>query len=143
MINSFDNYLRLGKAKRKTPDPEEAMALLIQSQERLSYIGGKEISDKTAKFVLQDAYESIREAAQSLMSMRGFKPYSHEATISFIKEIYKSNFSEEDIHKFDNFRELRNNSVYKAARVFKEDANSCLLFAKDFVKKVGPLIKKK
>lgn len=143
MINSFENYLRLGKVKKKTPDYEEAKALFEQSKERMEYTKLKDINQKTAKFVLQDSYEAVREAAQSLMSINGFKPYSHEATISFIKKFYSSNFSEEEIYKFDHFRQLRNNSVYKAAKVMESDAKSSILFAKNFIHKVQPLLNKK
>ena len=141
MINSFKNYLEDGKAKRKTPDPEEAKSLLEKSQNRLEYIKLKKITNKTATFILEDAYEAIREAAQSLMSIKGFKPYSHEATIAFIKDFYKLEFNKEYIHKFDHFRKLRNDSVYKAVSITKSDAESSLLFAKKFVKKVKSLQK--
>ena len=141
MINSFNNYLEDGKAKKKTPDPEEAKSLLEKSQNRLEYIKLKKITNKTATFILEDAYEAIREAAQSLMSIKGFKPYSHEATIAFIKDFYKLEFNKEYINKFDHFRKLRNNSVYKAVSVTKGDAESSLLFAKKFVKKVKSLQK--
>ena len=79
MINSFENYLKLGKVKRKTPDFEEAKALFTQSKERMEYTQLKDINQKTSKFVLQDSYEAAREAAQSLMSIHGFKPYQKEA----------------------------------------------------------------
>jgi uncharacterized protein (UPF0332 family) len=131
MINSFQNYLKLGKIKRKTPDAEEAKALIGKAMDRLEYTKGRFVDDKTAKFVLEDSYEAAREAAQALMSVKGFKPYSHEATISFIREFY--DFNEEDIYKFDRFRQLRNDSVYKAIKIEKADADSCLLFASRFV----------
>jgi len=140
MTDSFENYLKLGKIKRKTSDYEEAKALFEQSKERMEYTGLKDINQRTAKFVLQDSYEAAREAAQSLMSVHGFKPYSHEATISFIKKFYGSSFSEEEIYKFDHFRQLRNNSVYKAAKVMEEDAKSCILFARKFINKVQFLL---
>ena len=143
MINSFENYLKIGKVKRKTPDFEEAKALLEKSENRLSYTNIKDTNEKTAQFVLEDAYEAIRESAQALMSVKGFKPYSHEATISFIKEFYKSDFNDEEIHKFDRFRQLRNDSVYKAAPVSSEDAKSSVLFARNFIDKVKLLLSKK
>ncbi|MBW2976932.1 HEPN domain-containing protein [Candidatus Woesearchaeota archaeon] len=143
MISPFENYLETGKVKRKTPDYEEAKALFEQSKERMDYTKLKDISQKTAKFVLQDSYEAVREAAQSLMSIHGFKPYSHEATISFIKKFYSADFSEEEIHKFDHFRQIRNNSVYKAAKVMEEDAKSSIFFAKKFIQKVQILLNKK
>lgn len=143
MINSFENYLKQGKIKRKTPDFEEAKALLEKSENRLSYTKEKQTDEKKAQFILEDAYEAIRESAQALMSVKGYKPYSHEATISFIKEFYKSDFSDEDVHKFDRFRQLRNNSVYKAAPVSTEDAKNSVLFAMNFIGKVKSLLSKK
>lgn len=141
MINSFDNYLKLGKAKRKTPDFEEARSLFEKAISRLEYTKPKEINNKNAQFVLEDSYESIREAAQALMSIKGFKPYSHEATISFIKEFYGSDFTEEEVYKFDRFRKLRNGSVYMAKPIIDEDAKSSMLFAIEFINKVRLLLK--
>lgn len=141
MINSFNSYLKLGKAKKKTPDSEEAKSLLEKAKNRLEYTKSREVDDKTSQFVLEDAYEAIRESAQALMSVKGFKPYSHEATISFIKEFYSSNFDEGELHKFDRFRQLRNDSVYKAKPVSNEDAKDSFLFATKFVNKVKLLLK--
>jgi len=142
MISSFNHYIQTKKVKRKTPDPEEAKALLQQAQERLTYAASKTFNDKTAKFVLEEAYEAMREAIQSLMSAKGFKPYSHEATISFLKEFYNDIFSEEESNKLDYFRNLRNDSVYKAAPITKEEAKAILSFAPPFIKKIIKIGKK-
>ena len=143
MINSFANYLKGGYVKKKTPDLEEAKALLEKAKNRIEYTKSKEINDKTSQFVLEDAYEAARESAQALMSIKGFKPYSHEATIAFIKEFYSSNFNQEEVYKFDRFRQLRNDSVYKAKSVTNEDAKSSVLFAVEFINKVNLLLKSK
>ena len=142
MINSFKNYLNIGYIKKKTPDSEEAKALLEKAKNRIGYTESREINDKTSQFVLEDAYEAIRESAQALMSVNGFKPYSHEATISFIKEFYSSHFNEEELHKFDRFRQLRNDSVYKAKIVNNEEAKASILFAIEFINKVNSLLNK-
>lgn len=142
MINSFKNYLNGGYVKRKTSDSEEAKALLEKAKNRLEYTKSREVNDKTSQFVLEDAYEAIRESAQALMSIKGFKPYSHEATIAFIKEFYSSDFNEEEVHKFDRFRQLRNDSVYKAEIISNQDAKSSVLFAVEFINKVRLLLTK-
>lgn len=67
------------------------------------------------------------------MSKKGFKPYSHEATLSFIKEFHGDIFSQEDVANFDHFRVLRNDSVYRAVKVTPEDAQECIRFATGFV----------
>ena len=141
MINTFKNYLNSGYVKKKTPDSEEAKALLEKAKNRLEYTKSREVNDKTSQFVLEDAYESIRESAQALMSIKGFKPYSHEATISFVKEFYNSDFSEQELRRFDRFRQLRNDSVYKAKPVTSEDAKSSVEFAAEFINKIKSLLK--
>ena len=141
MINKFDYYIKLGKVKKKTPDFEEAKSLFEKAVNRLEYTKSKEISNKNAQFVLEDSYESVREAAQALMSIKGFKPYSHESTISFIKEFYILDFTEEEVYKFDRFRKLRNDSVYMAKPIINEDAKSSVSFAIGFINKVKLLLK--
>lgn len=126
--------MKSGKVKNKTIDPEEARALLEQAEDRLEFIKNNKVTDKSAKFIFEAAYEAIRESAQSLMSMKGHKPYSHEATISFVKENH--DFTEEEIAKFDYFRKLRADSVYRAVTIVEDDAKECLEFAKKFVGKV-------
>ena len=86
MIQPFEWYLKLGKAKKKTPDTEEAHALLTKAQKRVNYIERQTLTSDSAQFIFEDTYEALREASQSFMSIHGYKPYSHEATISFLHE---------------------------------------------------------
>lgn len=140
MINSFNSYLKIGRVKRMTPDPEESKALLRKAVKRLEYTKSKDISDDNAQFIFEDAYESAREAAQALMSVKGFKPYSHEATISFVKETHPSHFGGEDVNDFNQFRQMRNDSAYKAIIITKEDAKRCLRFAERFIGKAKRIL---
>lgn len=112
-----------------------AKSLLEKAEKRIKFIKKSEISEDSAQFILEECYEALRESAQSLMTLKGYKPYSHEATISFVREFYS--FSEEEISKFDRFRQIRSNSVYRALEVSKSDAEDCLEFAGSFVSKVG------
>jgi uncharacterized protein (UPF0332 family) len=140
LIDNFENYLKLGKAKKKTPDLEEAKSLIQKSKLRIQYL--RELNEKTTSLFFEDVYEAAREAAQALMSLEGFKPYSHEATISFLREYYKEQFTGFEVSQFDRFRELRGNSVYRAEEISKEDALKCLEFAKIIIKKVEIIIYK-
>ena len=140
MINSFENYVKGGDVKRKTPDMIEASSLFYRAVARLSYAKLSRMDPGNAVFIFEDAYEAARESAQALMSAKGFKPYSHEATISFIKEFYGKQFNEGEIFLFDRFRQLRNDSVYRAADVSIEDAASVIAFAEKFIARVKPLL---
>lgn len=140
MLQPFTTYLNLGKVKRKTPDPEEAKALLAKAEARLRYLAERKLSTATAVFILEDGYEAAREAAQSVMSKKGFKPYSHEATISFCRHFYQEEIGEDLLHSFDRFRQLRNDAFYKALPVTKEEANQCIQFAQRFIRKSSSLL---
>ncbi len=138
MIAPFAYYLREGKVKRKTPDPVEARSLLLLANRRLAFAKQQALTPETASFVLESAYEAAREAAQAVMSGKGYKPYSHEATIGFIKEY--GTFSEIEITRFNRFRILRNRSSYDALAVGEADARDCLAFAEKFIERVEGLL---
>jgi len=107
-----------GHVKKGTKNPGEAKSLLGKSETRFNYFKDKEITEKDASIIFENLYGAIREATQSLMSFKGYKPYSHEATISFLKK-----FSEEELNKFDRFRILRSDSEYRAVPVKKKMPN--------------------
>lgn len=80
----IEYYLKSGKLKRKTPDPSESKSLFIQAIERLEFVKNHTITQKNSKFLFEDTYESLRELSQSILSKHGYKPYSHEATITYL-----------------------------------------------------------
>ena len=141
VINSFSYYLDKALVKRQSPNPEESKALLDKAKRRLVYIQKQKITPEQAAFIFEDAYEVLREAAQSLMAIQGFKPYSHEATISFLKEKFSQYFIDEDIYSFDRFRQIRNNAVYSAAPVEEEDVRDCVRHAEKMIIKIETLLK--
>ncbi len=134
MIDDFDVYLASGKVKKKTKDSVEASSLLNKALLRINNL--RSLNETTASLVLEDAYESAREGAQALMSLDGFKPYSHEGTISFLIKFYAKIFTEYEFSQFDRFRRLRNDSVYKAETISIDDALKCVEFSKALLHKI-------
>ncbi len=134
MIEKFQHYLDERLAKKVQVDCEEAKSLMNKAIQRLEYIKKQEINEDTASFIFEDIYEALREASQSLMSLKGYKPYSHEALISFLKEFYK--FSEYEISAFNRYRILRNKTVYCAANVSPEVCRGALEFSETFFPKL-------
>ena len=134
MIQKFQYYLDEHLARKVAVDCEEAKSLMNKATLRLDYIKKQEINEDTSSFIFEDIYETLREAAQSLMSLKGYKPYSHEALISFLKECYK--FPEHEISSFDRYRILRNKTVYCAANVSPEVCKEALKFLETFLPKL-------
>jgi len=108
--------------------------LMNRAIQRLEYVKKQEINEDTAPFIFEDIYETLREASQSLMSWKGYKPFSHEALISFLKEFY--NFPEHEASTFDRYRIIRNKTVYCAANVSTTVCREALKFAEAFLPKL-------
>lgn len=137
MIKEFQYYIKEELVRKIYPNKEEAASLARRASERILYIKKQKIDDFSATFIFEDIYEAIREAAQALMEMKGFKPYSHEAIISFLLEYFK-NIPKNDISTFDRYRILRNKVMYKASKVSVETCKEALKFSENFL----PLLKK-
>jgi uncharacterized protein (UPF0332 family) len=127
MIEDFQFYVNNGMVKKSSPNKESANALMEKARSRLAYVREQKINKETAPFVFEDIYEAIREGCQALMELKGYKPYSHEAHIAFLKEFYK--FPLHLLATFDRLRILRNKSVYGAAHVSQETCKEALGFA--------------
>lgn len=138
MIMPFEYYINEGKVKKQTPDLEEASALMKKAIRRIEHIKEQKLGSKDAEFIFEDVYEAIREAGQSLMSIKGYKPLSHEAVIAFLKENYQIDLAK--IAKFDRYRKLRNKTIYEAKKISVEDVKEAIEFAGSFVKELKGLI---
>ena len=127
MIKPFEQYVLDGSVEKQLPDIQEAHALMSKAEKRLKYISQNKITEDYAEFAFEDAYDVMREAAQSLMSITGYKPLSHEAIIAYLRD--KEQISQSYIDAFDRFRKLRNKSLYEAQNVSATKAEEAVAFA--------------
>jgi len=135
MIKEFRYYLDNNLAKKGSPDISQAKALIQKAEGRIKFsIKSRKINENTASYIFEDIYECLREASQSLMSLKGYKPYSHEAIISFLKEFY--NFKEFDINFLNQYRILRNKSIYGGEKISIEKCKESLRFLNTFLPKI-------
>ncbi len=136
MIKAFQFYINENLVNRVYPSKEKGKSLIQTATERAEYVKTQVIDDFSAKFVFEDVYESMREAVQALMEVKGFTPYSHEALVAFLLE-YIRNIPRSDVSAFNRYRILRNDAMYKARNV---SAISCRE-AMDFLKTFNPKLK--
>ena len=137
MIKPFEYFIKENLVAKSAKNPAMAEALMQKAEIRLKRIISSKIEEAEASIVLEDIYESLREASQAIMELEGYKPYSHEALVAFINE-YKI-LSDGDASVLDSFRILRNNSVYKAEKISLPRCRQALEFAKS----VLPELRKK
>ena len=134
MIKPFRYYISEKLARKSQANIGMARSLMEKSGIRLKRAANEKISEENSSILFEDIYESLREASQALMELKGFKPYSHEAIVSFLKE-YRL-LPEEKIVIIDNYRILRNNSVYRAENVSVQKVSEALEFSKKTIKDI-------
>ena len=91
MVKEFEFFLKKGDVKKKSPDENLSLATLKDSIERLQL--SKTLLNKfKAKYVLENAYEAMREAADSVLYKEGFKSFSHEVLCCMTSN-FKQNYN--------------------------------------------------
>lgn len=111
----FENCIAEKLVVKKTPDREMARSLYSLVDVRLKNISG--ISNATLK--AEAYYEVIKELLTALLSLHGYKSYSHECLISFLAENYGKEFTQASTALIDQLRVIRNDISYRG--VFVED----------------------
>jgi len=101
--------------KRKRQDLEEARALLKMAERRellRSEIKGK---DEFNSIIIESYYESIKELITAIMSVDGYKSYSHKCLIIFMRKFY--HLPRHHLMLIDQLRKLRNDINYRGIAV--------------------------
>tara|TARA_Y100000031_G_scaffold69874_1_gene77555 strand:- start:152 stop:568 length:417 start_codon:yes stop_codon:yes gene_type:complete len=138
MVKEFEFFLRKGDVKRQSPDENLSKATFKDSMERLG-LSKNLIKTENPKYALENAYEAMRGAADSILYLEGFKSYSHEASIIFL---VKKGFSNQDIIEFDRFRRIRNGIKYYGKDCDKEDAGAAINLAEKIINKIKDIVSK-
>ena len=136
-MKSFTEYLKEKKVKKDLPNPAEARSLIKQSEDRLADLNSLPISELNAPFRFESAYEALREALQSFLAVKGYKPYSQDAIFANNKE--KNLLSIADFEKENRYREIRNNINYRGKKVLKSEAEEIISFVYKIVLKLKNL----
>lgn len=138
-MKPFDHYLRQGDVHKVNPDRNLSRALLHDAFSRLRFAKKDAISDEDAKFILENAYEAAREAADALLVQQGYKSCSHEATLAFLQRCPE--IPEEELFTFDRLRRQRNDSKYLGKTVDADTAQQALAFCERIVQIMEKLLR--
>lgn len=133
-MKDFSIFLLEGDVKRQHPDRNLSEELANDCMQRLEYAKASDIDENTAKYVYENIYESLREAADSILFIHGFKSFSHEATISFLQQ-FKS-ITAKEIAEFDRMRIKRNGMKYYGKSCSIKEAQGAIKFTESLIKKL-------
>lgn len=134
-MKEFNFFVNKGEVRKQSPDKNLAKATLDDSEERLALAKSLQKLTKP-KYILENAYEAMREAADSILYADGFKSFSHEASIVYL---LKKGFSESDIAEFDRFRRIRNGIKYYGGDCDESDAEAAIRLAEKMVQKINEI----
>ena len=137
MVKDFEFFLTNGDVKKQSPNKNLAFATFKDGLERIEF--AKQLLHKVKpKYVLENAYEAMREASDAVLYLRGFKSFSHEASISYLTG---EDFNEQDIIEFDRFRRIRNGIKYYGKDCDISDAELAIKLADKIINKIKEKIR--
>ena len=132
MVKDFEFFLKKGDVKGQSPNKNLAFATFKDGLERIEF--AKQLLHKAkSKYVLENAYEAMREASDAVLYLRGFKSFSHEASIVYL---FKEGFNEEEIIEFDRFRKIRNGIKYYGKDCEISDAEQAIQLADRIINRI-------
>ncbi len=142
-LKQFNEFLKEGIVKKQSPDKERAKSLTKESEDAYNFLkeilNKFEISNDNANYIIKNIYDIIMELIRAKMLIHGFKSsgfYSHEAEVSYLKEL---NFPESEIQFTNQLRYFRNGILYYGKAFDKEYAKKVI----DFLNKIYPKLKNK
>lgn len=138
----FEDFIRDGSVRRVSPNKQLAKSLVKIANLRLKNIETMKITDENSFTIVENCYEAIREMIDALMSLKGFKSYSHEATVEFLKEFYSVNVGYVTVNKVDRYRRIRNDIKYEGLLTTKPEAEEILKNTKIIVNVLMKLLER-
>ncbi|GEM_PF-495758 len=138
-MKNFEIFIQEGDVKEQPSDSNLAKSLVDDSTYRIKYAKNSKLIEENAKYIYENVYESLREAADSILAIKGFKSFSHEASISFLQRF--KNFSADEISEFDRMRKKRNGMKYYGKKCSAAEVKEAAEFAEKLLKKILELYK--
>ena len=138
-MKSFEDFLKSGDVREQDKNEILAEALIKSSEKSVKNIKRTKIDELNSENIVSDIYDIIRELIEAKLSLEGYKSYSHEATILFLKKFKE--FSEQEIEFLDNLRKTRNGIKYYGKEATPKEAEKTLSFMNSILPKLKKLIK--
>jgi len=135
----FEYFIRRKDVVKRWIDTNLAKGLLEDAKDRFPF--GEKILDEKPKYAFENAYEAVRELADALLALEGWKSFSHEASISFLQKF--SDLSKTELEILDGIRKKRNDSKYYGKTVDKNQAVEDIKFLKKIFEKLIKILSAK
>ena len=128
---SWNEYLKKGIVRRMSLDKNIIISLVKTAKEGIEFFEKDAVTDKNARTLFKNYYDSLREICEAVALSKGYKIYQHEAITSFLKDTLNENIIS---LKFDRFRILRNGIHYYGKTITKEETLKFIQNIKEIIK---------
>ncbi len=139
-MKDFSIFIADSSVKQQQPDRNLSETLVKDCLERFEDAKLSLKTGRKPKFIYENVYEALREAADSILFLKGYKSFSHEASISFLQKFKE--LSAKEISDFDRIRIKRNGMKYYGKSCSEKDAEEAIEFAESLIKKLLEIRKK-
>jgi hypothetical protein len=139
ILKKFEEFIILKIVKKQSPDNERAKNLILESEDKLKFF--EKVKDKlganelNSNYVIETCYDILIELLRAKMLILGYKTDSHEAEISYMRNL---DFSENEVTFMNQLRYFRNGIKYYGRKLDKEYAEKII----DFLKRIYPKLKR-
>ena len=134
----FEAFLKKGEVRLQEKNIILAKALIKSSEKAMNFVKTLKVNDETSEHIISDSYDIMRELIEAKLAAEGYKSYSHEATILFLKKFPQ--FKESEIDFLDNIRKIRNSIKYYGKESNETEAKKVLSFLNSILPKLKKLI---
>jgi len=138
----FEDYLKEGSVRKVTVDKQLAKNLVKVASMRIKILESIPITENNSFSFIENCYEAIREMIDALMALKGFKSYSHEASIEFLKKFYSIQLTMGNVNKIDRYRKIRNDIKYRGLLTSRNEAEDVVKNTKIILKLLIEILKK-
>jgi len=135
-MRKFKEFKDQGWIKERTPDKAKAKSLVESSKHRFDYFKSLIVNDISSNYIIENMYDVIRELVEAKMILDGYKTYSHEAMVSYLKVI---GFTDLEVKFTDELRETRHRTKYSGFITDVEYAKKVIAFTNNIYKKLRNL----
>ncbi len=123
-MKEFQEFVANGDVRKGLRDIALARSLKEFSEKRIKFAQLIPLDEQSAFLTYESVYDALRELSDSLLTLEGYKSYSHVASIAYLQKF--SDISPIEIAKLDNAREKRNLAKYYAKPITLAEAKDIL-----------------
>lgn len=106
------------KVYERKANPEEARSLLKMAEIRQEDNDRREPTDENASLIVESYWEMMKQLSTGLLILEGYKSYSQECLIEFLKQ--KHDLKNSQAKKMNQIRRLRNDIDYRGKFLDKD-----------------------